>query len=83
MRCAAGEEVRRGKEPAFPPRPPLTSAEDKIPGQRELGSGQAQLLLSPWVGEESLGTSEELESKPLKSLQKKFCVGASPGEPQL
>ena len=72
-----------GKRLPSLPQPPLISAEDKIPGERELGSGQAQLLLSPWVGEESLGTGEQLELKPLKFLQKKFCVGASPEELQL
>lgn len=83
-RCMAGKEIQQGKVPAFPSsQPPLISAEDKILGKRELRSGQAQLLLSPWVGEESLGTSEQLESKRLKFLQKKFCVGASPEELQL
>lgn len=70
---AAGKEVRRGKAPALPPQPPLISARDKIPGERELGSGQAQLLLSAWVGEESLGTIKQLESKSLKFLQKSFA----------
>lgn len=79
----AVEEVRRGKALAFPSsQPPLISAKDEIPGERELGSSQAQLLLSPWV-EESLGTSKQLELKSLKSLQKKFCMGASPEELQL
>lgn len=34
----------------------LSSAKDEIPGKRELGPSQVQLLLSPWVGEEILGS---------------------------
>lgn len=70
----------KGKRLPSPPQPPLISAEDKIPDKMELKSGQVQLLLSYWVGEERLGTWEQLELKPLKCLQKKLCMEASPGE---